>query len=46
MGFLKEVAFTSGLRRELKGQQVQLSLVTDKEVETQREHVAQCGCAC
>ena len=44
MGFLEEVAFKSGLGKDLRDQQGQLSLVTDEAIETQRGHVAQCDC--
>lgn len=45
MGFLEEVVFNSGLRGDLKDQQVQFSFVPDEEKESQREHTVQCGCA-
>ena len=35
MGFLEEVAFKSGLGKDLRDQQGQLSLVTDEAIETQ-----------
>lgn len=45
LGFLEEVAWKSGLRRELRDQQAQFSLSPDEKVETQRERTAHRGSA-